>query len=326
MMKKKVLFLLKLAISTGLIGYLLIKADIRALFNAASQINPLFFLAALLISILSILIRSYKWQLLLNLQGARVSLGHIVAITYMSLFFSNFAPGAIGGDLFRIYKTRNYPVLKSGSVSSIFVDRATGFITLFFVVFIFGAIDLFMINPLLTREQLFLIILYCMGFVVILILLYILLIRSSKVSFLSKLPAFERVLKDFKQSLDIHKNHKRIVFSCLILSFIFYLSCSLVMYLFSLSASININFLRLAFVVPLITFLAMIPISFNGIGIQEGSYYFFFQKIGVNLESALLIAFLPRITMLVFSLLGGVLYLFQMKLKHPDELNIPKMP
>jgi len=325
MIKNKVKFLLKLGISTGLIGYLLYKADIRALIDAAGQINLLFFLAALLVSVFAILLRSYKWQLLLNLQGAGISLGHIFAITFMSLFFNNFAPGSIGGDLFRIYKTRNYSVFKSGSVSSIFMDRVTGFLTLFFVVFVFGAIDLFMINPLLSKDQLLMIIIYCFVIVVIILLLYAFLLRSAKVSFLSKF-SINRILEDFKKSINIYREQKKIVFYCLIVSFIFYLSNSLVMYLFGLSADEKIDFLSLAFVVPLITFLAMIPFSANGLGIQEGAYYFFFQRIGINLETSLLIAFLPRIAILGFSLIGGLLYLLQIKLKHPEELNIQKIP
>ena len=74
MLRKKALLLLKIAISMGLIGYLLLKTDINALIRIAGQIKPLFFLFALLVSIFTILIRSYKWQLLLKLQRAKIPL------------------------------------------------------------------------------------------------------------------------------------------------------------------------------------------------------------------------------------------------------------
>ena len=53
----------------------------------------------------------------------------------------------------------------------------------------------------------------------------------------------------------------------------------------------------------------MIPISINGIGLQEGSYVFYLEQLGVAGPVGLLVAVLARGSLLAMSLLGGLLFL-----------------
>jgi len=315
MSKKSVLYIIKLIISIGLILFLLFKTDVESLLRAVSQIDISLFIIAVIIGSLTILIRSYKWQLLLDIQGAKLSLRYVVAITYMSLFFNNFAPGSIGGDVFKVHKTMKDSVFKSGAISSIIMERLTGLVMLFFMVLLFGTCDLFMAKPILEQNQFYLLIVYGLGILILAYVLYKVILRIKKLQLASKFPKIVQFIEDFKESINIHRIHKKIVISCLALSFIFFIINTIAMYLFALSANEKVNILQLGFAVPLIAFIALIPISVNGIGLQEGAFFLFFSKVGIKPESALLISFLPRIAILIFSLIGAVIYLFNIRIK-----------
>jgi hypothetical protein len=59
----------------------------------------------------------------------------------------------------------------------------------------------------------------------------------------------------------------------------------------------------------LASFLILVPISFNGLGLQEGAFMLFFGAVGVEPTQAFVLAIGPRISLLVFSLIGGIVYL-----------------
>ena len=111
--------------------------------------------------------------------------------------------------------------------------------------------------------------------------------------------------------MKVNKSYNKHIILCLFLAFLFQMTRVVSVYFLTLSAGVSASFMQLAFVVPLVTFITMIPISLNGIGIQEGAFFLYFEKIGLDPASALLVSFLPRIMMLIASLLGAGIYMFE---------------
>jgi predicted signal transduction protein with EAL and GGDEF domain len=62
--------------------------------------------------------------------------------------------------------------------------------------------------------------------------------------------------------------------------------------------------------IPLITALAVLPISVLGIGIREGAFVFFFAQAGVPQAQALSLSLLLFSQSLLMALIGGVWYTF----------------
>jgi hypothetical protein len=56
--------------------------------------------------------------------------------------------------------------------------------------------------------------------------------------------------------------------------------------------------------------IAMIPVSLNGLGLQEGSMLFLLQQFGVSSAIALAVPLIIRVNMTSISLIGGVIYFF----------------
>jgi hypothetical protein len=75
------------------------------------------------------------------------------------------------------------------------------------------------------------------------------------------------------------------------------------------SMNIPIGFAELAVIVPVSFILQMIPLSVNGFGVREATFGFYFTRLGLPLESALLVSFVGAALIMLFSLSGGVAYL-----------------
>ena len=63
--------------------------------------------------------------------------------------------------------------------------------------------------------------------------------------------------------------------------------------------------------VPIINLIAIIPISVAGIGIQEGSFVYFFSPVGMAPTDAFTLSVMGNIAVIISILPGGVFYLLQ---------------
>jgi uncharacterized membrane protein YbhN (UPF0104 family) len=126
------------------------------------------------------------------------------------------------------------------------------------------------------------------------------------------IPKLTGTVKNLLNNLSDYRHYRNITIFSLILSLAFHLTTIISMFFSSLAAGVHIDFIYWVLIVPLVSFLIMIPISANGLGVQEGTFFLYLQKLGVDSTSALLVALLPRIGMFLFSLVGGLLYLYEM--------------
>ena len=75
-----------------------------------------------------------RWQILLRIQGIRLSWLQAGGIVMIGLFFSQFLPGGVGGDAMRLYFAFQLaPRRKMGAALSIAMDRLFGLLTVVFL-------------------------------------------------------------------------------------------------------------------------------------------------------------------------------------------------
>jgi hypothetical protein len=90
------------------------------------------------------------------------------------------------------------------------------------------------------------------------------------------------------------------------------------------SMSIPIGFRELAVIVPISFIVQMLPVSVNGFGVREATFGFYFARLGLPLESALLVSFMGAALIMLFSVSGGVTYLIRKG--HPPVQQAIKSP
>ena len=79
------------------------------------------------------------------------------------------------------------------------------------------------------------------------------------------------------------------------------------------SMHIPIGFAELAVIVPMTFIVQMMPFSMNGFGVREATFGFYFTRLGLPLESALLVSFMGAALIMLFSLSGGGAYLARLR-------------
>jgi hypothetical protein len=64
----------------------------------------------------------------------------------------------------------------------------------------------------------------------------------------------------------------------------------------------------LAVIVPLSFIIQMAPVSINGFGVREAAFTLYFSRLGLPIESALLVSLVPTALVMLFSLSGAAVY------------------
>ncbi len=77
------------------------------------------------------------------------------------------------------------------------------------------------------------------------------------------------------------------------------------------SMRIPISPWHLAVIVPVSFIVQMAPISLNGFGVREATFTFYFSRIGLPIESALVVSFMGAALIILFSLSGAAAYLLR---------------
>jgi hypothetical protein len=65
----------------------------------------------------------------------------------------------------------------------------------------------------------------------------------------------------------------------------------------------------LAVVVPISLVVQMLPVSVNGLGLREATFSFYFGRLGLPIESAVLLSLMGAALIMFFSLTGAAVYI-----------------
>ena len=103
--KKIINTALRIVISVGLIIYLIFSQfkDFKTISSTLRGINVTLILLSFSTIIYGIWITAFRWQTLLKTQGIRLSVLSLASSTLIGVFFNNFLPTSIGGDVYRAY-------------------------------------------------------------------------------------------------------------------------------------------------------------------------------------------------------------------------------
>ncbi len=136
-MKDKLITLLKLFISLGLMGYLFYRflsnpVDRAVLMQYLTTANYWYLLLALALFMLAVVTNAIKWHILLKAQGISVPLSAVTNYTFVGFFFNNFLPANVGGDVIRGYGLARYTARSAEAAVSVVVDRIIGLMAFMF--------------------------------------------------------------------------------------------------------------------------------------------------------------------------------------------------
>ncbi len=305
-MKKNLSLILKIAISLGILYFLFSGMDLSAVIKTISTIRPISIIAAVLIILVIQVISSLRWQILLK-KDFEAKYFKLFSMYLIGMFFNNFLPTLVGGDLIKTYYLYKQTVKGSVALASIFLDRYSGFTALIFntvVALIFG--HYLLKGTGLTGFFLILVV----GFVCASLVIWVDFMHRWAMSILSKIHMYgiNHKIDDFYKVLMGYKGHMMGFYKAFGLSVIVQGGVVIAYYILAWGIGMKVPLGYFFLFIPLATVASMVPISLAGLGVREGIFIYLFTKIGTSQEEALSLSLLFFFATLIISIIGGIEY------------------
>jgi uncharacterized protein (TIRG00374 family) len=311
---KKVQSLLQLVLSLTLLAWLISRVGPTTILDTLTGLDWSWYLPAFLLFQLNMIVRAYRWYLLLSALDGRPPFLHLVYLYYLGFFFNNFIPSGFGGDVIKVWDLRQEYGRGTEALSSVLMDRFTGLlgsslVALAALIWSGGSSrwNLIDLPPLLVAVILAISVGVPAGF---------LLLRLTNPLDLvgSRFPPARLVTnhaKVRKLAGTVRRYPPSALTKSLLTSLPFTLILILTQYSIARSLSIDIPFSLFALFVPLISLVSLIPISFNGLGTREGAYLLLFVPAGVPAGQAISLSLALYVIRVGTGLVGGLLYLLR---------------
>ena len=314
----------KVLISVGLMGYLVYNADPQKIVDVFSNVgksNGFLFLAlAFFFDILSILIMAMRWQKLLEGYNHQVKLSRLSGFYLIGLFFNNFLPTSIGGDVIRIYKVVEDTGDRTSGFASVIIERMLGIAaTLSLAIF-----ALFFISQQIHSKRLMVVSVLLFSSI-IMFFMFIILKRPFRLLFrlFDKLTFFkigEKFNKLF-EAIHFFSAKRRILLFVFLYSLASQISIILMNYFLVRAFDLDVSIIYLFMVVPVTFVLTILP-SINGVGIRDLGFVSLLSRIGISSAAALSLSFMNLFIPMLISIAGAVLFVIQKRKSNMGDYNV----
>ena len=305
-MKGIVSMLVKVCISIAIMYFLLRSIDLATLWQTFASVNPLAVVFVAVLFLCTQSISTFRWSVILK-KDVDISYSKLLSIYFVGMFFNNFLPTMVGGDLVKGYYLYKYSNKGDVALASIFMDRYSGFAALMCIT----ALALIPGYALIKGTALpgFFVLLIG-GFAAMSLVIWVGPLHSwamrlmDKIHFYGinkKIDTFYRVLMGYKSHADILAK----IFAC---SVVVQGGVIIGYYVLGSGLGMDIPLGYYFLFIPLTTVISMLPISLSGLGIREGAFIFLFTMVGATKEQAITLSLLWFATAALVSMIGGVEY------------------
>jgi len=301
----------KLTVSVILLWFLFSRIDVEKLWAGTRSASVSWLVVALIIYAVTVVVSVWRWRLLLDAQDVHVETNRLAGSYLVALFFNNFLPSNIGGDVIRIRDTALQAGSKTLATAVVLVDRGLGLMGLVLVAACgaslaaggatAGALPIvpawlwagFILGAGLSAPA----VLAPVGFGRLLQPLRV--FHPDWID--NRIEKLTGVLARFRDRPSALAG----CFGGAVLvqagTVAYYLAAAYALH-------IAIGPWDLAVIVPLSFLLQMAPVSINGFGVREAAFSLYFARLRLPLESALLVSLVPTMLVMFFSLSGAAVY------------------
>ena len=265
----------------------------------------------------TIFIGVIRWRLVLAVQGLRLSLGRAVGISLVAHFFNSFLLGSTGGDLLKAYYAAAETAHKKAeAVTTVVVDRLLGLFAMLLFVSLMALVNW---NVVMSQQRFMAVMLVILGMLFVSGLVVVLSFwagptgaRQKLEAFLARLPKGDVLVRCIEACHAFGENPG---FLPRVLGWSMLLSLACVLQIVALGQGLGLpmgeQFRVLLLIVPAIICISALPITPSGIGVRENLYVWLLSAtaIGIEAKAALSLSLLAFAGSLLWSLIGGAVYL-----------------
>lgn len=302
--RRRMLHAVKVIVALTLLGLLVSRVDLAAVIAALSDVPGRTIASVMALLVLQFPLSAWKWRWSAAVCGHRFRTRDLLRYLSIGFFINNFLPSAIGGDAYRVLRTREGPGL-AVAAAAVLLDRVVGLLALLALGFL-GALLLMSQSPLAR--------IYVLACLAGLLLVTVLAIIAWKMALLQSLARGAGKSGRLASLLETLRNVARPSAGwvpLVTLSLAFQASAALVLWLLFQGLGSPITLPTAALVAAAAGLAAVVPLSINGIGIVEGSIVGVAVATGADYDASLLAALALRILVLPLSALCGVLWMLE---------------
>jgi uncharacterized membrane protein YbhN (UPF0104 family) len=247
---------------------------------------------------------AWKWRAALQICGDKLDFMFLLRGYCIGHFIGQFLPTTIGGDAYRAFRVASLVGKRSRAITSIVLERVVGFASLLLL----GAIAAAFLadETLLARAYLLFFVIGAVASVALLVA-----VHRGKLKFITNRLRhrgwFQALEQDYWQICRLHPAWIPLI----LMSFVFQSQAIVIIGLLLVGAGANITMIEASLITAITGVAGMLPITINGIGVSDGSIALTAVALGANYESAFVAALLLRILVLPYSLLCGLIYMFE---------------
>ncbi len=263
-----------------------------------------------------------RWQLLLVAQGLVLKFLPLVEYFMIGLFFNNFMLGATGGDLIKAYYVaKETHHKKTEAMTTVFIDRIVGVFALMCIALV--ALLFHMHDPKMRKVSVAIFVLF--GVFVCFALLFLNKNLIKKIPFVASLAQrlpFRATMSRIYDAFYVYHDHKRVLAGAFAYSLA--LQCVAVLIVYGVGKALGIEGVYLIhyfLLVPVISSLCALPVSFGGLGVGEGAYVYLFNLVSVQTPKYLALALTMRFLSVLWGMLGGLFLLLPKTRISTEELT-----
>ncbi|MGH9382971.1 MAG: lysylphosphatidylglycerol synthase transmembrane domain-containing protein [Vicinamibacterales bacterium] len=301
--------IVRVVISAALLFFVLRSIDLGAFWLRVRAMNPGWLALALATYASTVAVSVWRWERLLRTQHIEVARKTLTQSMWVSMFFNNFLPSNIGGDVIRIADTAAAAGSKTVATTVVVADRALGLAALMVVAAI-AAFAASVSGIQVPGERW----LALVSGVSVLVVLPFALMPQLVSHLLAPVRALKRpwvteraerlqdaVLKFYAApSALVAAFGGAVVVQVTIVGF----------YLLAARAlSIPLPVLLGAVLIPVSLVIQLAPVSINGFGVREAVFAFFFARFGLPADAAVALSLVATGLVMALSLIGGLVFL-----------------
>lgn len=295
--------------SVAALAFVLRSIDLGLLWMRVRAMSPAWLLLAIVAYLFMLMVSVWRWHRLLHAQHIEVPRKRLLESTWVSLFFNNFLPSNIGGDVIRIADTAPAAGSKTLATTVVLVDRVLGLAALIIVAT--GGAFLASVRGIHVPGERWLWIAAAGGLVAA---VPVIAIPKLFGHLLAPIRALNRPwVTERAQRLEDAVVKFRAAPGALAGAFVGALVVQVsfvVFYLLSARGlSIPLPVFLGAVLIPVSLAVQLIPVSIGGFGVREAVFAFFFGRFGLPADAGVALSLVSTGLTMIISMVGGVIFL-----------------
>jgi len=260
---------------------------------------------------LSNVLGGVQWHILLRAQGIPIGYARAIRLYFVGLFFSNFLPANIGGDVVKVVDVYRSTGKGGGAVAATMMDRAIGLAILALLASIAGVSGYVLLGPETFPKRFLILLVFFLFFIMAILMILSRRIGAFLIRLIDRIP-FQWVREKSRSVVSAvlqFRENRGALGRALLVALPVQTLRILVHYAAARTIGVDADPIFFFLFIPIIAVFIALPISINGIGVREGLGVLLYGKIGIPQPEAISISFLAYVIGVAVSLAGGVLFL-----------------